>query len=189
MSDVVIEHADELEKLCQKLSTFDSFALDTEFVRERTFFIQLGIVQVAAPGIEAVIDPRALSTLEPLYELLVDESLEKVVHAGEQAAANLHHVHGCSVHVLIIGAGHDDVVSIVTHRRGDGTRAQPESADERQADPPSVISRLSSRQRLELAPELEPVEVSVLLGLDAAEFVREIELRDADSLPQLLRSQ
>ena len=90
MSDVVIERADELEKLCQKLSTFDSFALDTEFVRERTFFIQLGIVQVAAPGIEAVIDPRALSTLEPLYELLVDESLEKVVHAGEQDFAALY---------------------------------------------------------------------------------------------------
>ena len=90
MPDVVIERADELEKLCQKLSTFDSFALDTEFVRERTFFIQLGIVQVAAPGIEAVIDPRALSTLEPLYELLVDESLEKVVHAGEQDFAALY---------------------------------------------------------------------------------------------------
>ncbi len=90
MSHVVIEQTDELEELCQKLSTFDSFALDTEFVRERTFFIQLGIVQVAAPGIEAVIDPRALSTLEPLYELLVDESLEKVVHAGEQDFAALY---------------------------------------------------------------------------------------------------
>ncbi len=90
MSHVVIEHTDELEELCQKLSSFDSFALDTEFVRERTFFIQLGIVQVAAPGVEAVIDPRALSTLEPLYELLVDESLEKVVHAGEQDFAALY---------------------------------------------------------------------------------------------------
>ena len=90
MSHVVIEHTDEFEELCQKLSNFDSFALDTEFVRERTFFIQLGIVQVAAPGIEAVIDPRALSTLEPLYALLVDESLEKVVHAGEQDFAALY---------------------------------------------------------------------------------------------------
>ena len=87
---VVVEKQNELEEVCEKLASAGSFALDTEFVRERTFFIQLGIVQVAAPGVEAVLDPRALTTLEPLHALVLDPSVEKVVHAGEQDFAALY---------------------------------------------------------------------------------------------------
>lgn len=58
--------------------------MDTEFVRERTFYIQLGIIQVAADGTEAVIDPLALPSLDPLFDVVTDPAVEKVVHAGEQ---------------------------------------------------------------------------------------------------------
>ena len=44
----VIEKQKDLEELCRELASQGAFALDTEFVRERTFFIQLGIVQVSA---------------------------------------------------------------------------------------------------------------------------------------------
>lgn len=90
MKPKIIETTRELEELCDKLGSGGSFALDTEFVRERTFYIQLGIVQVAAEELEAVIDPHAVETLEPLYALVTDASVEKVVHAGEQDFAALY---------------------------------------------------------------------------------------------------
>ena len=90
MSSTIVEKTHELAALCEELRAAGSFALDTEFVRERTFYIQLGIIQVAAPDIEAVIDPNAVDSLEPLYRLVTDASVEKVVHAGEQDFAALY---------------------------------------------------------------------------------------------------
>ncbi len=90
MKSAIVAHTKELEQLCEKLAESGSFSLDTEFVRERTFYIQLGIVQVAANGVEAVIDPQAVDSLEPLYELVTDPSVEKIVHAGEQDFAALY---------------------------------------------------------------------------------------------------
>ena len=86
----VIEKQKDLEALCRALATRGAFALDTEFVRERTFFIQLGIVQVAAGDLEAVIDPKPLSSLEPLFDLVAAPEVEKIVHAGEQDFAVLY---------------------------------------------------------------------------------------------------
>ncbi len=90
MEFTIVETSRELVELCNKLATVGSFALDTEFVRDRTFFIQLGIVQVASDGVEAIIDPQAVESLEPLYALLQDASIEKIVHAGEQDFAALY---------------------------------------------------------------------------------------------------
>ncbi len=90
----VVETQKDLEHLCRELASRGAFALDTEFVRERTFFIQLGIVQVSSGDAEAVIDPRALSSLEPLFELLAAPEVEKIVHAGEQDFAVLYEAGG-----------------------------------------------------------------------------------------------
>jgi ribonuclease D len=90
----VVEHLNDLEAMCEKLESSGAFALDTEFVRERTFFIQLGIIQVAGEGIEAVLDPYALPTLEPLFSLVRNPNVEKIVHAGEQDFAVLHEAGG-----------------------------------------------------------------------------------------------
>jgi ribonuclease D len=91
---LVVEQQSVLESLCEKLAAAGSFALDTEFVRERTFFIQLGIVQVAAEDVEAVLDPKALPSLEPLFRLVRDPAVEKIVHAGEQDFAVLYEAGG-----------------------------------------------------------------------------------------------
>jgi ribonuclease D len=93
-SSQVVEKQETLEALCETLAAAGAFALDTEFVRERTFFIQLGIVQVAAEGTEAVLDPKELETLEPLFRLVSDPSVEKIVHAGEQDFAVLYEAGG-----------------------------------------------------------------------------------------------
>jgi len=92
----VIEKQKDLEVLCRELATRGEFALDTEFVRERTFFIQLGIVQVSAGDLEAVIDPQGLSSLDPLFELVASPQVEKIVHAGEQDFAVLYEAGGAA---------------------------------------------------------------------------------------------
>jgi len=92
----VIENQKDLETLCGELASRGAFALDTEFVRERTFFIQLGIVQVSAFDLEAVIDPQTLSSLEPLFELVAAPAVEKIVHAGEQDFAVLYEAGGAA---------------------------------------------------------------------------------------------
>jgi ribonuclease D len=74
----------QLEELCDKLRDAGSFGVDTEFVRERTYFIRLGIMQVACPDVEAILDPQSLESLDPFYTLICEPGVEKVVHAGEQ---------------------------------------------------------------------------------------------------------
>ena len=91
---MIIENQDQLEQICSKLRAARSFALDTEFVRERTFYIQLGIIQVATEDVEAVLDPHAIQDLTPFLELVNDPSVEKIVHAGEQDFAVLNEKNG-----------------------------------------------------------------------------------------------
>ncbi len=92
----VVEKQKELEALCDELATRGAFALDTEFVRERTFFIQLGIIQVSARDLEAVIDPQPLASLDPLFALVAAPEVEKIVHAGEQDFAVLYEAGGAA---------------------------------------------------------------------------------------------
>ena len=60
------------------------FALDTEFVSERTYQPELALAQVATPGRVAILDPLVLPDLGPLWDLTADPEIEVVMHAGEQ---------------------------------------------------------------------------------------------------------
>ncbi len=59
-------------------------ALDTEFVRERTYYAQLCLVQVATGDRLMLVDPLALPGLEPLIGLLADRQRSKLLHAARQ---------------------------------------------------------------------------------------------------------
>ncbi|MDV6317183.1 ribonuclease D [Idiomarina sp. HP20-50] len=72
----------ELESLCEQAKDCGWFAIDSEFVRERTYYAQLGLLQIHANGTTAVIDPLADIDLEPLWQLIADDSIETVLHAG-----------------------------------------------------------------------------------------------------------
>jgi ribonuclease D len=62
-----------------------TLAVDTEFVREGAYRPRLALVQIAAPGDRlAVIDPFAAAPLDPLYELLRDRGMVKILHAARQ---------------------------------------------------------------------------------------------------------
>ena len=75
----------ELAAYCDKIKGQPFVAVDTEFMRETTYWPKLCLIQAAAPNAEAVIDPLAEGLdLEPFLAILRDESIEKVFHAARQ---------------------------------------------------------------------------------------------------------
>ncbi len=75
----------ELSAFCDKITGQPFVAVDTEFMRETTYWPKLCLIQAAAPNAEAVIDPLAEGLdLEPFLAILRDESIEKVFHAARQ---------------------------------------------------------------------------------------------------------
>lgn len=82
-----ITSADALGELCQQLRDSPRLALDTEFVGEDSFVPKLELIQVATEQAAAIIDfPAVLSEggLDEFWELVCDERIQKVVHAGRQ---------------------------------------------------------------------------------------------------------
>jgi len=75
----------DLSSACQRLSTSDFVAVDTEFMREQTFWPQLCLIQVASPEEALIVDPQAPSIdLGPFWELMANERIVKVFHAARQ---------------------------------------------------------------------------------------------------------
>jgi ribonuclease D len=75
----------ELETFCEALKGRPFVAVDTEFMRETTYWPKLCLIQAASPGVEAVIDPLSPGLdLAPFLEVLSDLSIEKVFHAARQ---------------------------------------------------------------------------------------------------------
>ena len=80
---------DELAAFCTAAATKDYVTVDTEFLRERTYYSKLCLIQLAMPGTDdsdaVLVDPLAGNmSLEPLYELFRDTSVVKVFHAARQ---------------------------------------------------------------------------------------------------------
>src|ERR1044072_4606701 len=75
----------ELAAFCNELKGQPFVAVDTEFMRETTYWPKLCLIQVASPTHEAVVDPLADGIdLEPLLAVMRDESILKVFHAARQ---------------------------------------------------------------------------------------------------------
>ena len=75
----------ELAGFCQKLKGQPFVAVDTEFMRETTYWPKLCLIQAAAPNAHAVIDPLAEGMdLEPFLEVMRDQAILKVFHAARQ---------------------------------------------------------------------------------------------------------
>lgn len=82
----LITKSEELAALCDRLSQAEFVAVDTEFMRENTYWPELCLVQIADTKEAAAIDPLAPGLdLQPLWDLLTDnEDVLKVFHAGGQ---------------------------------------------------------------------------------------------------------
>lgn len=80
-----IDKADQLTSFCTQARNSPWLALDTEFVRERTYYPELCLIQLAtADGEIACIDTLALPELQPLFELLAAPGISKILHAVGQ---------------------------------------------------------------------------------------------------------
>lgn len=79
-----VRDAGELKTLVDAVTGSPFIAVDTEFMRERTYYARLCLIQIATDDVCAIIDPLAFDDLQPLYELLSDPSVEKIMHAGSQ---------------------------------------------------------------------------------------------------------
>ena len=82
---VLITSSDALAELAASLRTQDFVTIDTEFMRERTYYPELCVVQLAGEDSVAVVDALAPGIdLAPLGELLADTAVVKVFHAARQ---------------------------------------------------------------------------------------------------------
>ncbi|MEX0758487.1 MAG: ribonuclease D, partial [Tistlia sp.] len=80
-----ITDSQALADLCARLARADFVTVDTEFVRDTTYWPKLCLVQLAGPEDEAIVDPLAEGLdLAPLLHLLNDEPVVKVFHSGRQ---------------------------------------------------------------------------------------------------------
>jgi len=80
---------DALAEYCARAAQSPYVTVDTEFLRERTYFAQLCLVQLALPGTDdadaVLVDPLAEAmSLEPLFDLFRNEAVVKVFHAARQ---------------------------------------------------------------------------------------------------------
>lgn len=95
----LIDTTEELAQVTAKLAQSDFVTIDTEFIRETTFWPELCLIQMAAPGQEAMVDALAPGiSLEPFFELMADESVVKVFHAARQDIEIVFHRGGLIPH-------------------------------------------------------------------------------------------
>ncbi|MBX9451329.1 MAG: ribonuclease D [Mesorhizobium sp.] len=128
----LITRQDELEAAIDALGRSDFITIDTEFIRETTFWPELCLIQMAAPGVTALIDPLAPDIdLAPFFRLMADESTIKVFHAARQDIEIIYHlgaliphpVFDTQVAAMVCGFGdsvsYDQLVQKVTGTRLD----------------------------------------------------------------------
>jgi len=97
----IITQSADLAELCQTLNRADYVTVDTEFMRESTYWPKLCLIQVASHDAEALIDPLAAGNLEaqkaflqPFFALMANESVLKVFHSGRQDIEIIYHLAG-----------------------------------------------------------------------------------------------
>ena len=91
----MIDTTAALTDACNELAKSQFVTIDTEFLRETTFWPELCLVQLACPGHDYIVDPLAKGIdLKPLFELMANENVLKVFHAARQDIEILYHLSG-----------------------------------------------------------------------------------------------
>ncbi|MGI9483996.1 MAG: ribonuclease D [Hyphomicrobiales bacterium] len=81
----IVTTTQDLAKYCEAFAKKSHVAVDTEFMRESTYWPQLCLIQMASNGDEVIVDPLANGiSLAPFFELMASRSVTKVFHAARQ---------------------------------------------------------------------------------------------------------
>ena len=128
----VITTQSELETVVAAFEKSDFVTVDTEFIRETTFWPILCLIQMAAPGVTALIDPQSPDIdLKPFFRLMANEAVVKVFHAARQDIEIIvhlgdlvpHPVFDTQVAAMVCGFGdsvsYDQLVQRITGARLD----------------------------------------------------------------------
>jgi ribonuclease D len=81
---VYLHDTAELRALTERARAHGRIAIDTEFMREKTYWAKLCLIQLAVGDECAILDPLQMNDLTPLLEIMVDPGVLKVLHAGSQ---------------------------------------------------------------------------------------------------------
>ena len=124
----------DLASVCARLAKHPVITVDTEFLRETTYYPLLCVVQMASPEEAVVVDALAVGIdLKPFFELMADEKVLKVFHAARQDIeiivhrANIvpHPIFDTQVAAMVLGYGdsiaYDQLVERITGHRPDKT--------------------------------------------------------------------
>ncbi len=84
-----------LEDVCKAASEVSQIALDTEFVRIRTYYPHLGLIQMYDGKQISLIDPLTITEWTPFVELLTNPAVLKYLHAGSEDLEVFSHQFGC----------------------------------------------------------------------------------------------
>jgi ribonuclease D len=125
----VIATTSELAAACDRLARHPVITVDTEFLRETTYYPLLCVVQLASPEEAIVVDALAAGIdLKPFFELMSNERVLKVFHAARQdieivwhrAGILPHPIFDTQVAAMVLGYGdsiaYDQLVQRVTGR-------------------------------------------------------------------------
>jgi len=117
----VINSTSDLDVFCQELQHSEFITVDLEFIREKTYYAQLCLIQVGTPDTAAIIDPLADKIdLKPFFALLKNPSVTKVFHSGRQDIEILYKLTGFiptplfDTQIAAMVCGYGDTVSYET---------------------------------------------------------------------------
>ena len=89
----MIETTADLEAACQQLARSSYITIDTEFLRETTFWPELCLIQMANPDMAVIVDPMAKGIdLAPFFALMANPDVIKVFHAARQDIEIIFHL-------------------------------------------------------------------------------------------------
>ncbi|MEI8235980.1 MAG: ribonuclease D [Methylococcaceae bacterium] len=79
-----INKSEQLNELCQRIENAPWIAVDTEFLREKTYYPKFCLLQLATPDWVACVDPLALPDLTVLFDAIYNPNVTKVFHSCRQ---------------------------------------------------------------------------------------------------------
>lgn len=128
----IITTTQALDEVCADLANSEFVTVDTEFLREKTFWPKLCLIQIASPDRALIVDPLAKGIkLDAFFNLMGDESVLKVFHAARQDLEIIYHmghllpkpIFDSQVAAMVLGYGdsvaYDNLVSRITGHQVD----------------------------------------------------------------------
>ena len=210
----LLETRQDLQNFVEKISDCEWLALDTEFLREKTYYSKLCLIQIEADGHRACVDPLSIDDLTPLYDLFKNPNIIKVLHAAHQDLEIFHQLMGqvpapifdSQIAAAVLGLGDQmgyarlieqmlNVTLPKTQTRTDWSRRPLKSAQLDYAIDdvrylaqiyPMMREQLESKERLQwLDKDFERIENAETYAINARERWKKIRGNQVLKRPQL----